>query len=65
MPKNIYSAVGKYRKLFKDANKEKAKHYNLHKKDMQIKFNDVKLTPPNSASKKDELLNDKSFKKMY
>jgi hypothetical protein len=33
MPKNIYSAVGKNRNLFKDVNKERAKNYNKEKKD--------------------------------
>jgi hypothetical protein len=46
MPKNIYSAVGKYRAIFKDVNKDRAKNYNKERKDEQLKFNDVKLTPP-------------------
>jgi hypothetical protein len=46
MPKCIYSAVGAKRKLFKDYNKDKARHYNPQKKDQQLKFNEVKLTPP-------------------
>jgi hypothetical protein len=46
MPKCIYSAVGSKRKLFKDYNKDKARHYNPQKKDQQLKFNEVKLTPP-------------------
>eukprot|EP00347_Sterkiella_histriomuscorum_P008976 403343006 len=49
MPKVIQSAVGKNRSLFKDSNKEKAKNYNRERKDEQLKFNDIKLTPPTSA----------------
>ena len=47
MPKKIASAVGgDHRRLFKDGNKEKAKNLFKEKVDMQLKFNDVKLTPP-------------------
>jgi hypothetical protein len=46
MPKCIYSAVGKNRKLFRDHKKEKGKHFSPKRKDMQLKFNDIRLTPP-------------------
>lgn len=49
MPKIIASAVGKNRSLFKDLNKDKAKNFNKERKDEQLKFNDVTLTPPSSA----------------
>lgn len=50
MPKKIASAVGENRKLFKDFNKDRARNYNKEKVDCQLKFNDVKLTPPDSPT---------------
>ncbi|CDW78036.1 UNKNOWN [Stylonychia lemnae] len=49
MPKMIASAVGKNRMLFKDVNKERAKNYNKERKDEQLKFNDIRLTPPETS----------------
>ena len=45
MPKNIQSAVGKNRGLFKDNNKDKARNFTKERVNEQLKFSDVRLTP--------------------
>ena len=42
------------RRLFKDKNKERAKNFGKAMVDKQLKFNDVKVTPPHSPIDKDK-----------
>lgn len=49
MPRRIGMEIGENRKLFKDNNKDRAKNFNKEKVDMQLKFNDVRLTPPDKS----------------
>ena len=52
MPKKIGRALGQNRRLFKDQNKDRARLFNRQKVDEQLKFNDIRLTPPESPDDK-------------
>ena len=49
MPRRVGMEIGENRKLFKDYNKDRAKNFKKERVDMQLKFNDVRLTPPDKT----------------